>query len=90
MFLIFGGESFYPSGGGYDYIDIDSSFKEACKKAENFIDKKGRVRYGEEGNCTFLVDIEWTHVVDSESGKVVAKFGRMPYGDGPLIVAVEE
>ena len=90
MFLIFGGERYYPSGGGYDYIDMDSSLKNACKKAENFIEKKGRSRSGEEGNCTFLIDIEWTHVFNSESGEIVARFGSMPYGDGSLILGIEE
>lgn len=60
MFLIFGGENYYPGGGGADLMAIvETTLQDAARVAEKMI--------AEEGYCP-----EWLHILDTETKKVHA------------------
>ena len=85
MYLIFGGLQYYASGGGYDYLDMELNKSDAIKAAEGMIGKEGVWEVAEgsdDRDDDMSYEIEWTHVVDSNNGKVLATFGKNPFGGG--------
>lgn len=84
MFLIFGGERYYASGGGFDLLHKTTTKEDAVEKAESFLGKKAVfevVDWSDDREDDTCSNIEWTHVLDVSSGKIIANFGENPYGN---------
>jgi len=83
MFLIFGGQAFYGSGGGNDLIGKDNDEKIAIKEAEAMLGQYAVSEindWSDDRNDDEMLQIEWTHVLNGETGDIIAKFGKDGYG----------
>lgn len=86
MYLIFGGERYYAKGGGYDFLDSKEIFEEAVEAAELYMDRE--IKYKDrdcdcEEDCFCVTEvIEWVHVLNTKTNKIVCKRGSEPYGLG--------
>lgn len=85
MFLIFGGERFYASGGGNDLLDIDKSLDSAKTKAESLI---GKIAVEGDGFMESF-KIEWSQVVDGNTGLILSEFNSA-YGRKPKILEIKD
>jgi hypothetical protein len=84
MYLIFGGEEFYASGGGNDFLGACKNLGVANRRAAELIGKyvvTEIAEYTDDRNCDTSHKIEWTHVVDGQNGKILIKFGGRPHGE---------
>ena len=93
MYLIFGGQCYYASGGGYDVLAKTHSKSQALKTAEALIGKAGITEVAKRGNewaGDQGFNIEWSHVLNSNTGKIVATFGQKPFGLSRSIVAIKK
>ncbi|MCZ4284530.1 hypothetical protein O4H29_06745 [Marinobacter salarius] len=82
MYLVFGGQSYYATGGGFDLLGTFEEGAKAWDFAASVIGK--RTEWDDE---VFPDDptsspIEWSHILDLKSGKVTAEFGDSPHGLG--------
>jgi hypothetical protein len=82
MYLIFGGEGFYASGGGNDYLDRREDKIEAMRLAKTLI---GELTVGmdeprDDGESEQKMTVEWVHVVDSSTMEIVFESETKPYG----------
>lgn len=82
MYLVFGGQEYYATGGAYDLLGSFEVGAEAWDFAASVIGK--RVEWDDE---TFPENptsspIEWSHILDMKLGKVTAEFGGSPLGVG--------
>ena len=75
-YLLFGGERYYASGGGNDYIGTSDSINDLTNKGESLIGARST-----NGLC---VNFEWWHVFDSDSCTTVATSDYKPYGSDEL------
>lgn len=66
-YILFGGECYYASGGFHDILKGFADLDSAC-------------RYAEAAEHSTLHEIEWWHVVDSETMEVVAESKCLPFG----------
>lgn len=73
-YLLFGGEFYYAKGGFHDFIissdDLGTLIEPARKTAEDTV-------------CHFE-SLDWWHIVDSETGKIVAGTESQAYGADDL------
>lgn len=75
-YLLFSGKSYYAQGGWHDFVCSFSSLDEAAAFA-NYIEGEWPFESEwEEGDVKF----EWWHVVDTESGAIVAKSEWQAHG----------
>jgi len=91
MFLIFGGERYYASGGANDYIDCRDTINDAKAFAENLIgDRAIYERCGRNGDPDMGIGcwIEWAHIMDAKTGLIVERFGGRPYGFESQIIGI--
>ena len=84
MFLVFGGQEYYATGGAYDLLATFEDEQKARNFAASAIGK--RVEWDED---VFPDDpsgspIEWSHVFDTKAGEVIAAFGGKPLGLGRM------
>lgn len=86
MYLIFGGECYYASGGGNDYLGQRETLNEAIHFAASLIGKRGVFNESEVDSVELT--IEWTHVFSVAEGKVLSKFGDDPYGYGGPVLKI--
>lgn len=87
MFLIFGGQTHYAGGGGNDLLGLEKDRDAAIAFSEFAIDKMA-VTEDTDPDLGMVIDheIEWSHVVDGNTGAIVFKAGDKPYGvDRPAI-----
>lgn len=82
MYLIFSGECYYPSGGANDYIAQKDTLEDAKNTAKELIGKT--LTYSDGINCT----AEWSHIMNTKTGLIVAKFGESPYGYKKQVVEI--
>jgi len=76
-YLVFGGESFYASPGGLDFLFSSDSEEGAKEKAKRSIGKIGS-RYN--GGNFDEIKIGWSHVWDLKTRKIIHEFGDATYG----------
>ena len=81
MFLVFGGQEYYASGGAYDLLGTFEDGQQAWDLAASVIGKNAEWT---DSYPEFSVTrkIEWSHILDLKSGKVTAEFGGSPLGSG--------
>ncbi|USD59082.1 hypothetical protein J4N45_11120 [Vibrio sp. SCSIO 43140] len=83
-YLIFAGKKYYPIGGGRDYAGGEIHLENALTVASNMIGKTIQTidtdieLLPEEAKGS--ITIEWSHVLDLQSGQIVAVFGDQPLG----------
>ena len=66
MYLVFGGDEYYPAGGFYDYIGSGVTIDDALAAVNDESDRlHAEIGYG----------LEWWHVVDVATMKIVASSG---------------
>ena len=89
MFLVFGGECYYASGGGYDLLFSDEIESEAVKFARDSIGKEAVF-----SPCDWdddpSINIQWSHVLDTNTKKVIHTFGRDTFGRGMQVIEIRK
>lgn len=89
MFLIFGGESYYASGGCSDYLCSRDNLKDAIKEAERLIGRRAVTHIPRvedvSWDCVFSYEIEWTRVFDCSKLETVHTVGYSYGGDSKVI-----
>jgi hypothetical protein len=89
MFLVFGGESYYPAGGAYDVLFKTLDYDDAVRFCESVIGKYGFLDGQDPRDCCGI-EIEWAHVIDGNLGDIIFSSGGMPYGGGGQIFSISE
>ena len=86
-YLIFGGQCYYAMGGIHDLLDTASDLEAGCKRAQELLGLKAVTCVDEDGDGFFDQghEIEWTHVFCLTDRKIVAKFGKEPYGAATVL-----
>lgn len=80
-YLVFGGEYYYPSGGGNDLLESFVDLSLAKKYAEEKIGSRVILRKAtEDWDSDDAYDVEWTHVFCVRTLNILVKFGGFPYG----------
>jgi hypothetical protein len=74
-YLIFAGEAYCAAGGARDYIMGTYNLPAASHFAAKLIGKTGVL--DEENDDT--VELEWSHVLDTETKSIILEFGKRPY-----------
>ncbi len=93
MYLIFGSEQYYATGGAFDLLSHNDDFEEACKFAEEQI---GRYvvteiadwsddRLDDQGHY-----IEWTHVFDCTKKEIVKEFGTGSFCGSRKLITIRD
>lgn len=93
MYIIFGGERYYASGGGNDFLDKKKSLAAAIDVAKDLVGKYAVTEicdWSDDRNDDNGYNIEWTHVFDTNTGAVVHKSERNPHGCDQAIEIREE
>lgn len=93
MFLVFGGASYYPCGGGWDLLATTSEYSEAEAKAKGFIGKYAVFEiagWSDDREDDLGVEIEWSHIVEANTGRIISEFGTQPYGGGQPVLEIRE
>lgn len=84
MYLIFGGECYYASGGANDLLDKDIDKDTAIEKAKSFLGKNAVTYIVPEEDLEWDDEqchpIEWVHVFDINNNKVVYESDNKPLG----------
>lgn len=87
MFLVFGGERYYAAGGGFDLLGRSEDRGEAIAFAQQAIGWEmiyADRDFPDDDLFEQRTPIEWAHVLDAETGVIVAKFGERPHGQGRM------
>jgi hypothetical protein len=80
MYLIFGGECFYASGGANDFIESHSNKGAAISRAKEIIGMKALTKDG----CGY--EVCWSHVYDVNANSVIYKSDIKPHADSDGII----
>ena len=70
QYIVFGGYSYYASGGWFDFIEDFDSAEEAVEFAEKILNTSIKRPMDEN-----QVDIDFSHVVDTAEKTVIREFG---------------
>lgn len=91
QYLIFAGEVHYSVGGGHDLISSKHDEKEALVFAEQLLNKTVTTIDTEqpEDDQNSYHDIEWSHVLDTKTGQIIAAFGQEPLGSRSKLSTIE-
>lgn len=87
MYLIFGGKCYYAAGGGNDFISSNFNRNLAISYAKSLeggsVDTKRKPHYDGENDEDLVdsYDIEWVHVLCTETHKVIYRSENHPFGD---------
>lgn len=91
MYLIFGGESYYASGGANDLIEAHDDKSCAIQRAIELLGMYA-IEYespiDDEWDNDEGCKIEWTQVYSVESGEVIYKSDGVPHGESNGIIKV--
>ncbi len=93
MYLIFGGELYYAAGGGFDLLGTDEDDAKAKERAEALLGMYAvteRAEWSDDRHDDFGHYIEWTHVIDGATGKIVAEFGDRAFGAGAVVIEIRK
>ena len=93
MFIIFGGQSFYASGGANDIIGFSNIHYDAIEKAKSYIGMKA-VReeapdWDDDDNESIGVPVEWVQVYAILQDEIIYKSEGKPYADIDGIIRLE-
>ena len=83
MFIIFGGECYYASGGIRDLLGKEDSKETAITLAKELLGKLAIteiVNYDPDEEWTVSHEIEWVHVVDTDTCKIIYESENTPFG----------
>lgn len=88
MYLLFGGESYYASGGANDFISGHVEFMDAVNAAEEALGKEAVTHIPEEKDIEWdelaSHTIEWVHIFKCDTKEIVFRFGE-PYGGKQIL-----
>ena len=91
MYLIFGGEVFYPDGGANDIIESHTSKEYAILRANEVIGMTAMTYITtEDWDDDQYHTIEWTQVYDVVAGKTIYKSERTPYGESDGVIELRD
>ena len=93
MYLIFGGERYYAYGGGFDLLGIEEDAAKAKERAESLISMYAvteKAEWSDDRRDDIGHYIEWAHVVDGATGKIIAEFGDRAFGAGAVAVEIRK
>ena len=76
-YLVFGGVCFYATGGANDLLYTAPTAREATARAKSIIGQEGKPM----GYTLTPHQIEWSHVLEVATGKIIARYGGKPYGE---------
>ena len=71
MFALFAGDRYYPSGGWGDYVATFASLDDAYAR---YIQGPGNTDDPDEDGYVATYTYDWGHVVNMESGNIVARY----------------
>ena len=74
-YMLFGGATYYACGGAYDYICTVSPLESAKEAAQQCLDQ---MTWSSAMNNR--LELDWVHVMDVDTGLIVAKYGTTPHG----------
>ena len=91
MYLIFGGEVFYPDGGANDIIENHTDKDLAILRANEVIGMTAMTNIAtEDWDDDSSHTIEWSQVYDVAAGKVIYKSEGTPYGESNGVIELRE
>ena len=90
MFIIFGGQSYYASGGANDILGFAKKSNEAIEKANSYVGMKAvREDPSEWDDDGLSVPIEWVQVYDVLEDEIIYKSEGKPYAEIDGIIRIE-
>ena len=79
-FLIFCGNNYYASGGGRDYYKSADTLDKAIGLSGEALGMAKIIEADENPDDELTSQIEWVHVLDARTGKIVHRQGGNAYG----------
>lgn len=87
MYILFCGECYYANGGANDFAGVFHTCEEAVKIGEQLCEEGMVGAFGEDPTMIWADwssrrQVEWWHVLCTETMQIVAKSDDMPHGAG--------
>ena len=93
MYLIFGGECYYASGGANDLIEEHEDESCAIQRAVELIGLFAIIHKAKQEDIDWDYDeghkIEWTQVYSVDRGEVIYKSESTPYGENSGTISIK-